>query len=150
MCDRYAGGCLCMKIEREREPPLLQSNNRGAVAVMTQLKNQLASVATLPERLLILIGRIYNTRSRMLVQKVQMTSFKLLSAMKLHHMPEALCKQLSACTAQHHYRVTDTVLMVIHGRVEKIKSADCVLWMMWDMYILPTFKWILVPLLEVV
>lgn len=68
--------------EREREPPLLQSNNKGAVAVMAQLQNQLANVATLPARPLILIGRIYNTRSRTLVKNLELhssTSYPIVS-----------------------------------------------------------------------
>ena len=42
------------------KPPELQSKSKFAVIVTNQEKSQLASVATLPARPLMLIGRIYN------------------------------------------------------------------------------------------
>lgn len=44
--------------EREVKPSLLQDNSKGAVTVTTQAMNQLARVATLPARPLILTGKI--------------------------------------------------------------------------------------------
>lgn len=44
--------------EEQGEPPLLQDNSKGAVIVTNQAMNQFASVATLPARPMILMGRI--------------------------------------------------------------------------------------------
>lgn len=48
-----------MTTERN-QPPVLQLNRRFAVIVIANDVNQLASVATLPARLLMLTGRICN------------------------------------------------------------------------------------------